>query len=292
MNVDAVITSSGEGSKQRIRAINADPAAGLVLLNAMPHVQIIGTQYAKLIDELADEVSLPVLSVASRALEGDWLDGFEATLFVLADKLPLVGSAGGTSKVAIVGHLLERNEEEGLANVTELEGMVRALGLEPVSTWLSGRPTTHLPRAGEADFIVGLPHARGAAARLAERAGAILIQAPLPFGLAGTRPFTTTIAETVGRTELASKCDEDGLARVIPRFERAVAHHLMGKRVAFLGDPHLFDGIVDITSEPGWSSLSSSATRDRRAPHRRSENPSTLRPIRRARASWMFRSIS
>jgi len=111
LNVDAVITSSGEGSKQRIRAINADPAAGLVLLNAMPHVQIIGTQYAKLIDELADEVSLPVLSVASRALEGDWLDGFEATLFVLADKLPLVGSAGGTSKVAIVGHLLERNEE-------------------------------------------------------------------------------------------------------------------------------------------------------------------------------------
>ncbi|MDH5492921.1 MAG: nitrogenase component 1, partial [Myxococcales bacterium] len=268
LNSDALIRSGGEELGQRLRAISANPAARLILINAMPHVQIIGTDYATLIDALSEEIPIPILQVPNRALEGDWLDAFADTLRVLAEELPLGEPRQQADAVAIVGHLWDRGEEDCAANVAELERMVRALDLEPVSTWLSGRPTSHLARASEASWIVGLPHAEDAAARLAARIGATHVPLPLPFGLEASQAFSRGLGEATGRGLQAERFCARELRRIIPRFERAVPRYLVGKRVAFCGDPHLFDGFYALATELGMeiALLASTARQKRRPP--------------------------
>ncbi|MCA9696586.1 MAG: hypothetical protein KC431_03590, partial [Myxococcales bacterium] len=138
MHSAEVIKSKGEAVVKRLRRIGQLPEAELVLVNSMPHVQIIGTQYDALIAEVEGELRQPVFEVPSRALDGDWLDGYAEVLNTLAARLPTPAESEPIpGSVAIIGLLMDRTEADHTANVAELERLIADLGLRPISTWLS-----------------------------------------------------------------------------------------------------------------------------------------------------------
>ena len=257
-----VIKNQGDEVVKRLRRVAQLAEADLILVNTMPHVQIIGTQYDKLISEVEGELRQPIYEVPSRALEGDWLDGYAEVLATLARRIPLRGALRpGT--VAIVGNLMERNEGDGRANVDELERMIRGLGLEPISTWLSGRPFAHLCEASEAELIVALPHGIEAARSLAKRTGARLIEVPLPFGLPATLRMLRTLGRASGRDAEAEAFIAAELRHTLPAFEWLIPTILLGRKLVFSGDPMLFDGLLLGVRELGMDvvHLSASARR-------------------------------
>lgn len=253
LSADNVIKSQGDELIRRIRRIARIPGAGLVLVNSMPHVTIIGTQYDKVIAEVAPLVDIPVVEVPSRSLSGDWVSGYADTLEALASELDIEGHETAPSRVAIIGHLMDRNEADQVANVAELERLVGGAGAECVSVWLSGRPTAHLLEAGRAGTLIALPHGRKAAAVIAKRTGATVLELDLPLGLSASRALVAGVADAAGTRPEAEAFWSAEIAEATPRIEWAVQRFLVGLRVAFAGDPAWLSPLATTLEEVGAS---------------------------------------
>ena len=265
LHSEEVIKSKGEAVVARLRRIGQLPEAELVLVNTMPHVQIIGTQYDALIAEVEDEVPQPIYEVPSRALDGDWLDGYAEVLDTLGKRLALEPGELLDDGVAIIGVLMDRVEADHTANVAELERLVRGLGLDPISTWLSNRPVAHLRRATRAKTLLALPHGLAAARSLAKRTGAQVVEVEQPFGLRATARMLRTLAAATGRETQADALIDAELSVLVPRFEWVVSAILLGRKLGFSGDPTLFDGLLEGAAEFGMTVVHLSAAARRPA---------------------------
>ena len=265
LHSEEVIKSKGEAVLARLRRIGQLPEAELVLVNTMPHVQIIGTQYDALIAEVEAEVPQPIFEVPSRALDGDWLDGYAEVLDTLGRRLALEPGDPIDDSVAIIGVLMDRVEADHTANVAELERLVRGLGLDPISTWLSNRPVAHLRRATRAKTLLALPHGLAAARSLAKRTGARVVEVEQPFGLRATARMLRALAAATGREDRAEALIDAELRVLIPRFEWVVPSVLLGRKLGFSGDPTLFDGLLESAAEFGMTVLHLSASARRPA---------------------------
>jgi nitrogenase molybdenum-iron protein alpha/beta subunit len=217
----------------------------------MPHVTIIGTQYDKVIAAVAPSVHFPIVEVPSRSLSGDWLEGYADTLEAIAGGIDLSGAVPERSKVAVVGHLMDRNEADQTANVAELERLVAAAGGECVSVWLSGRSLAHLARVRDAGTLLALPHGGKAAARLAQRTGATVTPVELPVGLPASHAFVRALARELG-TDVAAEAWWDGeIRRVTPRVEWSIQRFFSDVGLCFAGDPAWFSPLAAMAEEVG-----------------------------------------
>jgi nitrogenase molybdenum-iron protein alpha/beta subunit len=251
MNAEGVIKSKGDEIEKRILRVGRIPSAELVIINSMPHVTIIGTQYDKVIAKVAPAVHFPVLEVPSRSLSGDWLDGYADTLDAIAGGIDLSGAGPRRGNVAVIGHLMDRNEADQTANVAEIERLVAGAGGECVSVWLSGRPLSHLARARDAGTLVALPHGRKAAERLAQRTGASVIAADLPVGLPSSHAFVRAIAHEIGTQSAAGRWWDDEIRRVTPRVEWSIQRFFSDVALFFAGDPAWFSPLAAMAEEVG-----------------------------------------
>lgn len=233
-----------------LRALAARPGCGALFMGSMPVCAIVGSDYARIMRDALAGTTTPSFLVP-RAISADWLDGYAAVLEALASGMDLGGAKRRPGTVALVGYLMDRNEGEHRGNVRELERMTRALGLEPASVWLSGRPYEHLREARHAEAVISLPHGRRAAAALAGRLGVPLIEAELPFGLEGTRRFMELLGREFKREDRARAFIDAELDGAAPRLQWAVPHAFLRRRFAFAGDPHYAPGFTELVEELG-----------------------------------------
>ena len=247
----AVVKQHDEILADAVLRLDALPDCAAVLLTALPMCSITGVDYGRVTSSLTSGLKGAAFDVPPGSLTGDWLDGYAATLAALAKAVDLPSGKTRPGAVAVVGHLMDRNEADRRADVRELERLVAGLGLECVSVWLSGRPYAELGRAAEAEIVVSLPYARGAARAVAKRVGARLVEAPLPFGLTMTAAFVRSLGAAAGRSSRAEDFISRELARVLPRFRWIFPHLFLGRRVAFAGDPHLLAGFLDVAADAG-----------------------------------------
>ncbi|MBI2387164.1 MAG: hypothetical protein HYV14_14325 [Elusimicrobia bacterium] len=228
------------------------PSSGVIFTGAMPMCAIAGTDYERILRDALAGCGKPAFLIPRRsAVSGDWLDGYAGGLEVIASGIDLSGAKPDRNGAAVVGYLMDRNEGDHQGNVRELERILRALGVEPVSTWLSGRPYEHLREVRKAGAIVSLPYGREAARVLARRLGVKLVEAELPFGLEGSRRFVELLGRELGREAEARRFVDAELDAVVPRLEWSVPHAFADRRFAFAGDPHYAEAFADMIEEVG-----------------------------------------
>ena len=129
--------------------------------------------------------------------------------------------------------------------------MLRALGIEPVSIWLSGRPYEHLREIRRAGRSSPCPTAVRRRETLAKRLGVKLVEAELPFGLEASRRFVELLGREFGSEDKARAFIEAELDAVVPRLEWSVPHAFANRRFAFAGDPHYAEGFAEVVEELG-----------------------------------------
>jgi len=243
----AMMTDSREGPLRDmlLRLARHDEAGG-VLVTSMPMAFITGADYERLCREVRDLTGRQVIHVPGLSLSGDWLDGYQQTLLSLAKQLELPDTERGPRRVAVVGYLLDRNEEDHAANLRELERMCAALDLELVSTWLSGQGFGELSRVAGAGTILSLPYGRRAARTLARRTGARLLELPLPFGPTATEAWMRTLGGAFDRREAAEAFIDGEMSLIAPRLEWVIPFIFQGLSAGYVGDPHLMEGVTDI----------------------------------------------
>lgn len=244
------MTSSREQSvSDALMALAKHEATGGVLLTSMPMAFITGADYERLCGDVAEATGKMPIHIPGKSLSGDWLDGYDETLLALASQLDLSGGdpQANPNKVAIIGNLFDRNEEDQRANTRELRRLIEGMGLELTSVWLDGGDFADLSAARDAGVVISLPYARRAAKAVVRQTGAKLIKTDLPFGLPATEHWLRTLGDELGRRDQAEALIERELTEIIPRLEWVIPHQFQGKRFGFVGDPYLVQGMNDIT---------------------------------------------
>ncbi len=226
---------------------------GVLLVAPLPQGTLTGTQYDKIVrDRRVSLDGAVALMDLPGSLEGDWLDGYAAVLSRLARGIDLSGGKPAPEKVAVVGYLMDRNEDDHAANIREIRRMVGALSLDLVSVWLSNVPYASLADVKDAGTIVSLPYGREAARILAKRTKAKLVELDLPFGLEESRRWISALGEACGRGAPAREFVREELSAVVPKLEWVVPHVFLNRRVAYVGDPYLLPGFLSLAEELGF----------------------------------------
>lgn len=233
----------------------------VVLVTGLPFFKLAGMDY----EGLAAGVKggIPVVDVPARSLEADWLEGYALALDALARALSSrkisagrlrrtsrSGSGGKKRKrsVALAGYLMDRNERDHAANIEELRRLLELCGLELACVFPSGGSFGDLARALEAEVIVSLPYGRKAAARIAAKSGAALVETGLPMGLKGTAHWLEVVRRAAGLSGLLPPAVTDlekQAARDIAPALDALAH----RNIVYAGDPYLFAAFSAFASE-------------------------------------------
>jgi nitrogenase molybdenum-iron protein alpha/beta subunit len=207
---------------------------------------VTAVDYQRLCRDVSESSGKEVLHVPGLSLSGDWLDGYAQLLKSLAKNLELPKGKSSREKVAVVGYLYDRNEEDHAANLRVLGEMCTALGLELVSVWLSGQSWTELKKIKDAGTILSLPYGRAAARQIAKRTGAEIIELPLPFGLKATEHWMKTLGERFDATRPAQDYLDRHMASIAPRLEWLIPFSFQNLETGYVGDPHLLPGLRDI----------------------------------------------
>jgi nitrogenase molybdenum-iron protein alpha/beta subunit len=228
------------------------PSCGAVFMGSVPMCTIAGTDYERIVRQVFAGGYKPHFIVPPQTgLGGDWLDGYAAVLEALAAGMDLTPAAPRPENVALVGYLMGRNEGDHRGNVRELERIFRALGLNLVSTWLSGGDYESLRAARNAGAVVSFGHGRKAARLVAERLGVRHLPAELPFGLAATKRFVESLGREFGREREAAAFIRAELDAAAPALEWAVPHAFLGRRFAYVSDPHYAAPFAEMIEELG-----------------------------------------
>lgn len=237
---------------ERLHALDALAQCRLILLTAMSVVDVTGRDYRRIVDEQRRVLHSPLVWVRPGSISGDWLDGYGAVLEALAGQVDLAEDVvPEPASVAIVGHLMERNEADARANLEELRRLLAGLGLELVSCWPDGGGVQQLQQVARAGTILSFPYARKAARTLARRTGARLIECGLPLGLEATASWLRRVSREIEPASSAEEPIRRELAAVVPRLQWVLPHALLGKRVALVGDPHLVGALASFCRETG-----------------------------------------
>jgi len=229
------------------------PATASLFTTSMPMAMVTGVEYGLLMRECQKhgEHWKPTAEIPCQSLSGDWLDGYADLMTAMAGALKLSKDKREENTIAIIGHMMDRVEADGYANVREMKRMAEAIGLKVSSVWLNGEKTAPMNLVEEASLIVSLPYGRSAAQLVSERTGAELLELDLPFGIKGSETWIRAIADATGKNQEANDFIDKSLSRMIRRLEWAVQGRLVGKTVAIAADPHLTYGWIELLNEVG-----------------------------------------
>jgi nitrogenase molybdenum-iron protein alpha/beta subunit len=255
LHPDKVIVGHDERFSATLARLVDASDAGAVLACALPMAALTGIEYDRLIDQVVEDAAepCPVVPVPARSLSRDWLHGYAAVLQAIAKEIDLPAPDPAPTRVAVVGHLMDRLEDDQRANVEELKRLMRGVGLELVSVWLDGGRYEELAQIARAGLIVSLPYGRQAARTLARRLDLPLVEAALPFGPDATRRMLMAVAEAADRRPEAEHFIAAEQRELMLRWEWLVPKRTMHREIGFMGDPHHMAGLCELASLLGMS---------------------------------------
>ncbi|GAF76727.1 unnamed protein product, partial [marine sediment metagenome] len=219
---------------------------GVVMVTGLPFFKLAGMDYEGLAAGVKGGAS--VVDVPAQSLEADWLEGYALALDALARVLPALKVKKRKRSVALAGYLMDRNEFDHTANIEELRRLLELCGLELTCVFPSGGSFGGLSRALEAEVIVSLPYGRKAAARLAARSGAVLVETGLPMGFQGTVRWLEAVRRAAGLSGALPRAVTD-LEKQAASAIAPILDVLRHRNIVYAGDPYLCAAFSAFASE-------------------------------------------
>jgi len=213
---------------------------GVVMLTGLPFMKLTGMDYEGIASGIRSKA--PVAVVPALSFEGDWLDGYAKALDALVSVMPVRKVRKIRRSAVIAGYLFDRNERDHSANIAGLKSLLAAAGVELLAVLPGGLKFKDWERAQAAELVISLPYGRQAAARLAARTGARLLETGLPIGLKGTSAWLSAVRAAAGL--------KGPLPPPLAELERAAARELAPalaalahRNIVFSGDPYLYSAV-------------------------------------------------
>ena len=246
-----VIASREDTLEKQLMQIANYGNANLVFITSMPMATIIGIDYDRIVKVVSKKTNKNVWHIPSKSLSGDWLDGYSETILAIAKGIKFNNIKKDPNKVAIVGYLMDRNEQDHKSNIKELKRILNGIGLKLVSTWLDGKNYKSLTKIQEAGLIISLPYAKKAAKLLAQKLDIPLIETDLPFGIENTIDWIKKISKFLSIENKVNTFIDTELEKIIPRLEWIINYVFLHKKVIFMGDPFIAKSFYTFSKEIG-----------------------------------------
>lgn len=242
--------------RKLIRRIAREERPAIIFLSEVSMVLVTSNDLRTLAQEMTLETKVPVVYVAPRTFDGDWLDGYQAALGGLAK---VVGSQeqkertqteeGSARTAVIIGLMADRTEGEARGNSLALQDLMKMAGYDDVKVWLDGSPVASLARAPIASLIVKLPgfEEMGDGFLKSDKT----IECHLPLGIAQSSAFVRRVAEASHSIDVAETRLAQTLSRTVPLVERARSRYLAGREIVIAAEPAWAIGLMGFLSELG-----------------------------------------
>lgn len=199
---------------------------------------MLGASQRALAEAVELKLGLPIIDLPAKEFHADWTVGYQDTLLRLAERVPLNPTRKTVAnRVAIVGYFFDRHEGDHQGNLMELTRLLRGLGLDVCSIWLSGNDWDALRAVEEASYILSFPHGSRAAKVLAKRLNVPCLPVPIPIGIAATEHFLRTIGQAVGKGEETEAFIMQEERSVLNRASFLQPRWLQDRRIAISTDP-------------------------------------------------------
>ena len=239
VDVNRVINDRTDQILDLLKRVAAEDSASSLFISSEPMVMLTGIDY-NMIAKIAQEgTEKPIIAIPYKSINLDWLDGYSYVLESIAEKMDLSDSKRKENTVAIVGYLFDRNEGDHIGNLNEIKRLLKEIGIDVSSIWLSGGPYEDLRKVEEASLIVSMPYAGKSAEILSKKTGAKVLDVGIPFGFTNTREWIVSIAKKFDKEDDAERLIDKEMHESVPVLEWVVPAFFQGKNYSVVADPFL-----------------------------------------------------
>ena len=248
--------SSGRiGPFARSWAERRDP--GFMAVVSAVFLELTGEDFSDTVRKTEEDgFPCPMAFLGTGGAAGDFYQGYAAMQLAVAKKLNWKTEERRPGEVGLLGHMFTRYEADQRADLGQMKGLMKALGLTMGPCIFSGVNYEGLTEIGGAEHIINLPYSRPVRKKLKRvvKRGD-LPELHLPIGIAGTSRWLRELAEITGvsrgRAEAYIRQNEAKTLKQVSKLRERFA----GSGVAIIADTPLAAGLTSMLTEFGFRPL-------------------------------------
>lgn len=194
--------------------------SGVMIVVTAYFIELTGDDTSDYVRKTEATMPCPMVWIPTVGPNGGFFDGYASVMLALMQKWDWKAEPAHPERVGVVGHFFHRYEMDQVADVQQLQGLIKALGLDLGPVLFGGQPYATGASAVDCGVLVQLPYARPAARglrRLLKKRR--VVELDLPMGIAGTQRFLRTLGAFTGVAEARTEA-------LIQRHTDAVRDHL------------------------------------------------------------------
>ena len=197
----------------------------------------------------------PMAFLGTGGAAGDFYQGYAAMQLAAAKRLEWNPEEKRKNEVSLIGHMFTRYEADQRADLAQMKGLMRALGLTMGPCLFSGTNFSELEGIGGAEHVIQLPYLRPVRKKMKRALKRDTIEMDLPMGMAGTSRWVRELAEHTGVSRGRAEAFIQQQERKTSGQIGIVRDRFAGLGVAVIADTPLAAGYVTMMTELGFRPL-------------------------------------
>lgn len=200
----------------------------------------------------ADAFPCPMAFLGTGGAAGDFYQGYGAMQLAVAKKLDWNPEEKRAGEVGILGHMFTRYEADQKADLGQMKGLLKGLGLSMGPVLFSGSDYKALTSIGGSEHLIQLPYSKPVRKKLKRATKREIPEVHLPIGIAGTSRW---VREVAAHTGVSAGRAEAYINQQVGRTKAQVSklrERYAGQPVAIIADTPLAAGLTSMMSEFGF----------------------------------------
>jgi nitrogenase molybdenum-iron protein alpha/beta subunit len=251
----AVIKGSSEriGVFARSWAERRNP--GFMAVVSALFLELTGEDFSDAVRKAAAEEDFPcpMQFISTGGAPGDFFSGYGELLQAVAKSIDWSSEERRSGEVSIMGHMFTRYEADQRADVAQIKGLLKALGLAAGPIFLSGSSYAELGLAAGSEHNLAFPYAsKKTARRIKKITGREWAPVHLPIGIAGTSRWLREVTELTGADK--GRCENyiEAQTRKVRDQASKIRERYAGQAVAVIAEAPLAAGLCSMLDEFGF----------------------------------------
>ena len=229
---------------------------GFMAVVSAVFLELTGEDFADTVKKTEEEgFPCPMAFLGTGGAAGDFYQGYAAMQLEVAKKLNWTDVTVRKGEVGILGHMFTRYEADQRADLQQMKGLMKGLGLEMGPCLFSGTNYDQLTDIGGAEHLIQLPYARPVRKKLKRVTKREIPELHLPIGVNGTSRWVRELAELTGvsrgRAEAFIQQNERKAKEQVAKLKDRYG----GAGVAIVAETPLAAGLTSMMTELGFRPL-------------------------------------
>ncbi len=171
---------------------------GFMAVVSAVFLELTGEDFSDTVKKTESDFPCPMAFFGTGGAAADFYRGYAEIILQVAKKMEWKDQEVRAGEVGLIGHLFTRYEADQRADVGQLRGLLKGLGLKMGPVFFSGSKYENLTSIGGCEHHIQMPYAYPIRKKLKRVVGKEVPAVQLPMGIAGTSRWLREVAEITG----------------------------------------------------------------------------------------------